>query len=56
MAGRTLRGALVGFGKVAEGAHVPAFAGLAGFSLDAVAEADPERRRAAAGALPGARG
>ncbi|TBR24585.1 Gfo/Idh/MocA family oxidoreductase, partial [bacterium] len=53
--GTPLKGVLVGFGKVAEAAHLPAFRGSPGFSLQAVVEADPARRQAAAAALPGAR-
>lgn len=55
MSATPLKGALVGFGKVAEAAHLPAFRASLGFSLEAVAEADPVRRQAAAAALPGAR-
>ncbi|MBI2362276.1 MAG: Gfo/Idh/MocA family oxidoreductase [Elusimicrobia bacterium] len=50
-----LRGALVGFGRVAEDAHLPAFRASPGFVVAAVVEADPRRRKAAAAALPGAR-
>jgi predicted dehydrogenase len=53
--GTPLKGVLVGFGKVAEAAHLPAFRASPGFSLEAVVEADPARRQAAAAALPGAR-
>lgn len=55
MTGTPLKGALVGFGKVAEAAHLPAFRDNPGFALEAVVEADPARRQAAAAALPGAR-
>lgn len=55
MSGATLRGALIGFGKVAEAAHLPAFRAAPGFALEAVVEAAPERRKAAAAALPGAK-
>lgn len=55
MTAAPLRGVLVGFGKVAEAAHLPAFRAAPGFSLEAVVEADPARRQAAAAALPGAR-
>lgn len=50
-----LKGALVGFGRVAEAAHLPAFRAAPGFILQAVVEADPARRAAAAAALPHAR-
>lgn len=50
-----LKGVLVGFGKVAESAHLPAFRGNPLFTLEAVVEADPARRQAAAAAVPGAR-
>ncbi len=50
-----LNGGLVGFGAIAEKAHVPAFAGRAGVRLSAVAELSPERRDAAKKALPSAR-
>lgn len=55
MTGTALKGVLVGFGKVAEAAHLPAFRESPGFSLEAVVEADPARRQAATAALPGAR-
>lgn len=55
MSGRPLNGALVGFGRVAEDAHLPAFRASPGLVLAAVVEADPKRRKAAAEALPGAR-
>lgn len=50
-----MRGALVGFGRVAETAHLPAFRAVPGFVIEAVVEADPTRRRAAEAALPKAR-
>ncbi len=52
----TLRGAILGFGKVAEKAHAPAFLARASeFSIDAIAEPGAERRAAAAALFPGAR-
>ncbi len=48
-------GALLGFGAVAEKAHLPAFATSPDFELCAVAEADGARRAAAKAALPDAR-
>ena len=54
-AGRRRQGALVGFGQVAERAHAPAFA-RSGLAVAAVADASPERLRAALAAFPGARG
>lgn len=50
----SLRGAVIGFGKIAESTHVPALA-AAGLEVVAVAEAVPARREAAARALPGVR-
>lgn len=50
-----LRGALIGFGKVAELAHVPAFALRRDFQLVAVADPLPERREQARNLLPEAR-
>ncbi|MCL6621840.1 MAG: Gfo/Idh/MocA family oxidoreductase [Syntrophobacterales bacterium] len=47
-----LRGALVGFGKVAERAHLPALQGLPEFRLVAVADPLPERRNLARELLP----
>lgn len=55
MTATPLKGALIGFGKVAEAAHLPAFRASPRFSLEAVVEADAARRQAAAAALPGAR-
>jgi predicted dehydrogenase len=52
---KTLNGALVGFGQVAQNAHAPAFRGREDFNIAAVADADPERLRLAAAALPGVR-
>jgi predicted dehydrogenase len=49
-----LRGALVGFGKIAESTHLPALA-QAGLELVAIVEAVPARRDAARAALPNAR-
>jgi predicted dehydrogenase len=47
-----LTGALVGFGKVAEMAHLPAFQATPGFRLAAVADPLPERRARARELLP----
>lgn len=44
---KPLRGALIGFGRVAENAHVPAYRRDPRFHLAAVADASPERRAAA---------
>lgn len=52
---KTLTGALVGFGQVAQNAHAPAFRGREDFRITAVVDADPERLRLAETALPGAR-
>lgn len=50
---RKLRGALVGFGFIAEQGHVPAYAGQDEFELVAVADGCAARREAALRALPG---
>lgn len=50
-----LKGALVGFGQVAEKAHLPAWLKAPGFSIAAVAEESQQRRDAAARLVPGAR-
>ncbi len=50
-----LIGGLVGFGKVAEKAHLPALQGLPEFRLRAVADPLPERRSLARELLPGVR-
>jgi predicted dehydrogenase len=50
----TLRGALVGFGKIAESTHLPALA-QAGLEVVAICDAVAERRQAAAALIPGAR-
>jgi predicted dehydrogenase len=50
-----LRGALIGFGKVAEMAHLPALASREDFRIVAVAEPLPERREQAQALLPGVR-
>ncbi|MBI3270754.1 MAG: Gfo/Idh/MocA family oxidoreductase [Planctomycetes bacterium] len=50
-----LTGAIVGFGKVAEHTHLPAWKGATGARIVAVADPFPERRAAAAAALPGVR-
>ncbi|MET0151468.1 MAG: Gfo/Idh/MocA family oxidoreductase [Candidatus Binatia bacterium] len=49
------RGAIVGFGKVAEQAHVPGFRLAPGFEIAAVIDPSEERRALALAALPGAR-
>ncbi len=54
--GRALRGAVVGFGRIAERGHVPAYAAQPHeFAIVAVADACEARRQAARAALPGAR-
>ncbi len=50
-----MRGALVGFGQVAENAHAPAWRAASGVEIAAVCEARPDRREAAKRAFPGAR-
>ncbi len=50
---RSLCGALIGFGKVAELAHLPALQGLAAFRVAAVADPRAERRALARELLPG---
>ncbi|OGR57905.1 MAG: hypothetical protein A2X36_07530 [Elusimicrobia bacterium GWA2_69_24] len=50
-----LKGALVGFGQVAERAHAPAFLRVPGLAVTAVADAGAERLAAAARIFPGAR-
>lgn len=52
--GISLRGAIVGFGAIAERAHVDALRG-AGLEIAAVVEVSEERREAARAAVPGAR-
>jgi predicted dehydrogenase len=54
---RTMRVALLGFGKVAESTHVPGFLRAPGrpWDIAAVAEPSPERRAVAAQVLPHAR-
>jgi predicted dehydrogenase len=51
---RRLKGALIGFGFIAEKGHLPAYA-AGGLEIVAVADINAERRRAAAAALPHAR-
>jgi predicted dehydrogenase len=56
--GRSLRGALVGFGFIAENGHVPEYRRLAaggGVEIRAVADVTEARRQAAREAFPGAR-
>lgn len=50
-----LKGALIGFGQVAEKAHAPAWQKEKGVSILAAADARPERRAAAEKAFPGIR-
>ncbi|MFH1618451.1 MAG: Gfo/Idh/MocA family oxidoreductase [bacterium] len=51
-----LTGAIIGFGQVVEHGHIPAFSERKeNFSIKAVADADPERRRRALELLPAAR-
>lgn len=50
-----MRGAIVGFGEVAQKAHAPAFLETPGFSITAVADPSQARLQAAAKMLPGAR-
>lgn len=50
-----LSGGLIGFGKVAEKAHLPALQGLPEFRLVAVADPLPARRQLARELLPGVR-
>lgn len=50
----SLRGALIGFGQVAEKAHLPAFKEH-GIEIAAVVDESPERLKAASAALPAAR-
>lgn len=52
---KTLRGALVGFGQVAEKAHAAAFSRTPELQIAAVADASPERLKAAQQLLPGAK-
>lgn len=47
------RGAIIGFGNVAEHGHVPGWLAAEGFAIVAVADPAAERRAAAAAALPG---
>ena len=49
------RGAIVGFGRVAEQAHVPGFRLTPGFEIAVVIDPSEERRALALAALPGAR-
>lgn len=51
---RRLKGALIGFGFIAEKGHLPAYA-AGGLEVVAVADINAERRRAASIALPNAR-
>src|SRR5438874_2558362 len=49
------RGALVGYGFIAERGHVPAYRAASDLEIVAVADISGARREAAARALPGAR-
>jgi predicted dehydrogenase len=51
---RPVRVGLAGCGRIAARFHLPVLAATAGIDLVAVAEPDPDRRRAAAGIAPGA--
>ncbi len=55
MSARRRRGALVGFGYIAENGHLPAYAENDELEIVAVADVSPERRMAAHRALPNAR-
>lgn len=50
-----LKGAIIGFGQVAERAHAPAFRRMPGLSIVAATDAGAERLAAAQRAFPGAR-
>ncbi|MEW6439598.1 MAG: Gfo/Idh/MocA family oxidoreductase [bacterium] len=52
---RHLKGALLGFGKMAEHGHLPGWRAQPGASIEAVCDPDPERRRRASELLPRAR-
>jgi predicted dehydrogenase len=52
---KKLRGAIVGFGRVAAEAHLPGFQATPGFEIAAVVEPSEAERARALGALPGAR-
>jgi predicted dehydrogenase len=53
--GRPLRGAIIGFGNVAENAHLPVWQRNPHFCIKAVVEPDPGRARKAQELLPAAR-
>jgi predicted dehydrogenase len=55
MSARRRRGAIVGFGFIAENGHLPAYAASNELEIVAVADVSPERRVAAHRALPNAR-
>ncbi len=55
MSAQTYRVGLVGFGRIAESAHLPAWLGFPGVEVAAIADHCPERRQSAAAAAPGAR-
>jgi predicted dehydrogenase len=52
---KKLRGAIVGFGRVAAEAHLPGFEATPGFEIAAVVEPSEAERARALGALPGIR-
>ncbi|GAA3191675.1 Gfo/Idh/MocA family oxidoreductase [Dactylosporangium siamense] len=54
MSDTTLRVGLVGYGTAGAAFHAPLISTTAGLRLSAIVTANPERRRAAAGAYPGA--
>ncbi len=53
--GNLLRGAIIGFGNVAENAHLPVWRRSSQFRIEAVVEPDPQRARKARELLPGVR-
>lgn len=53
--GKALRGAIIGFGNVAENAHLPVWQRSPHFSIEAVVEPNPERALKAQELLPAAR-
>jgi predicted dehydrogenase len=55
MGGRKRRGAIVGFGFIAQCGHLPAYSRSEDLEIVAVADVSEERRRAAARAIPGVR-
>lgn len=55
MADKVRRGGLIGFGQVAQGAHIPGFSANGHFRLEAVADGVASRLETARPLLPGAR-